>query len=263
LRCQKADFPLPPSEKVILLYHHIAPEGVKPKQPDPAEGWCFNHSPTDLERHLVHLKKIGFRFISLNNIVADIQNFGKEASRTVAVTFDDGWIDNFQFALPILEKHSVPATFFVTTDHFRRDRNDSRKMSVAQLRDLVKAGMTIGGHSRSHPDLSKLSLDDAREEILGCKQDLEEVLQAPIGLFAYPGGAFNRNVARLTSEAGYTAACSVLGPARNDASSLCWLYRDTLTASLNSAHDFYRLSSSLRRVFEFRVKRRLHAQLSK
>ena len=135
-------------------------------------------------------------------------------------------------------------------------------MGLGQLRELLRAGMTIGGHSRSHPDLTRLPPEEAKMEINGCKEDLEQSLGVPVRFFAYPGGAFNRDVARWTQEAGYTAACSVLGPARNDSSSLFWLYRDLLSETMNTAQDYYRLSPFARQLFAFRVRRRLADHLS-
>src|ERR1700682_3424015 len=131
-------------------------------------------------------------------------------------------------------------------------------MNLSQLQELLAAGMTIGGHTRTHRDLTKLALEQAREEIVGCKNDLEEALGVEVQFFAYPGGAFNRDVARLTQEAGYAAACSVLGPAHNDRSSLFWLYRDVLSESMTSWGDRYRLCPPIRRLLEFFVARRLN-----
>ena len=247
---------------MILMYHHVTPVSDVPLHPDPNEGWNYCISPKGFERQLVALMQRGYRFISLAELVDDIRNHGAEDPKSLTLTFDDGWSDNFGFALPILTELSIPATFFVTTAHIRNDEDDSRKISVAQLKELMHAGMTIGGHTRSHPDLTALQPGLACEEIVGCKDDLEGVLGTQIEFFAYPGGTFNRTVARLAQEAGYTAACSILGPALNDASSLFWLYRDTLTESMSTWGDRYRLCPMARRLLAFRVKRRLKARLA-
>ena len=70
---------------------------------------------------------------------------GKEGAKTVTVTFDDGWVNNHRFALPVLQRLSIPATFFVVTGHLKGRPSDSKRMDVSQLRDLIRAGMTIGG----------------------------------------------------------------------------------------------------------------------
>jgi peptidoglycan/xylan/chitin deacetylase (PgdA/CDA1 family) len=92
---------------------------------------------------------------------------------------------------------------------------------------------------------------------------LQRALGVDVRFFAYPGGAFNRDVARLTQEAGYTAACSVLGPARNAQSSLFWLYREVLSEGMDTWHDWYRLSPLARRLFSFRVTRKLTSALNR
>jgi peptidoglycan/xylan/chitin deacetylase (PgdA/CDA1 family) len=244
------------------MYHHVAPVEQILCERDPSEGWEFAHTPAGFERQLVELHRRGYRFAPLQALVDNIRQRGREDQRTVAITFDDGWLDNFDFALPVLQKLSVPATFFVTTGHLCGRAVDGRKMGLGQLRELLSAGMTVGGHSRSHPDLTRLPPEVADTEISGCKEDLEQALGVPVRFFAYPGGAFNSSVAGLTQKAGYTAACSVLGPASNDSSSLFWLYRDLLSETMNTAHDYYRLNLLARRLFAFRVRRRLAEHLS-
>ena len=246
---------------MILMYHHVAPPEAVPKPQTPEAGWNFIHSPKGFERQLVELKQRGYNFVSLTDLVGAIKSNGCEVVKDVAVTFDDGWIDNYIYALPILTRLKIPATFFITTRHIHEGAADQRIMNVSQLQELLAAGMTIGGHTRTHCDLTKVTLEQAREEIAGCKKDLEQALATKVSLFAYPGGAFNQRIIRLTQEAGYAAACSVLGPARNDPSSLFWLYRDVLTESMNSPGDWYRLSPCARRLLEFRVRRRLQQRL--
>ena len=244
------------------MYHHVAPRQSLPAAPEPQEGWQFTLSPGGFEHQLIALKQRGYRFVALAEIVDGIRERGVQDGNTVAVTFDDGWVDNYQFALPVLKRFCIPATFFVTSAHLTNGTQDEKRMSVDQLKELLAAGMTIGGHSRTHPSLTRLPLEQARAEIAGCKEDLQQALGVPVRFFAYPGGAFNRDVARLTRAAGYAAACSALGPARNDASTLFWLYRDLLTEGMNTWGDRYRLCPAARRLLSFRVTRRLKTQLA-
>ena len=243
------------------MYHHIAPVSVVPSTWVPSEGWNFRHSPEGFERQLLELRQRGYEFVSLAGLVDNIRSQGAEKPGTVAVTFDDGWLDNYEFALPVLKKLSIPATFFVTTGHTKNAAHECKQMGVAQLKELVRSGMEIGGHSRTHPDLRKVPVDGAIDEIRGCREDLEQALSVSVRFFAYPGGAFNRQTASLTQEAGYDAACSVLGPCRNDRGSIFWLYRDVLTESMNTWGDRYRLSPLARDILDFRVRRKVARQL--
>ena len=246
---------------MILLYHHVAPVEAVPAVWDHGEGWEWRHSPEGFERQLVELRRRGYQFVPLCEIVDEIRERGREEPMSAAVTFDDGWVDNFDFAFPVLKKLSLPATFFVTTAHVRGGVKNPKQMGLDQLSEMIRSGMSVGGHSRSHPDLRNLPVEKASEEIRGCREDLEQALGVSIRLFAYPGGAFNRQVARLTEEAGYSAACSVLGPRRNDRSSLFWLYRDLLTEPMNAWGDRYRLSPTARCLLSFRITLRLKRQL--
>jgi len=249
---------------VILLYHHVIPiERIPPATRRlPGEGWEFTHSPEGFERQLRALAARKYRFLSLGELVGEIDLTGSEPKRTVSVTFDDGWVDNHEYAFPILKRLGVPATFFVTTEHLREGGEpDARKMAAGQLRELVQAGMTLGGHTRTHVDLRGISEEAALGELAGCRDDVEKAVGSRMEFFAYPGGAFNASVARLARKAGYRAACSVLGPAANDSSSLFWMYRDLLTESMRSWRDRYRLSPLARRMLAWRVESRLERML--
>jgi peptidoglycan/xylan/chitin deacetylase (PgdA/CDA1 family) len=248
---------------MILLYHHMAPLDCIPRDEagDTDEGWRFNHSPEAFEFQLMELQRRGYRFVSLNQLIDEIRATGNESKDSVVITFDDGWIDNYTFAFPILKKLQIPATFFIVTRGLRENRPDSTRMNLEQLRELSAHGMTIGSHTRTHPDLTTISSAAAAEEIAGSKADLQKALGVSVDFLAYPGGGFNSRVADLAREAGYRAACSVLGPKTNDQSSLYWLYRDLLTPGLDSLGDRYRLSKVARKAFAFRVNHRLKQRL--
>jgi peptidoglycan/xylan/chitin deacetylase (PgdA/CDA1 family) len=249
---------------LILLYHHVAPSESIPRTADrfQGEGWEFTHSPEAFEFQLRELRRRAYRFVSLGQLVDEIQSTGKETRDSAAVTFDDGWLDNYTFAAPLLKKLGIPATFFVTTYLLQDAGHDTARMNCGHLRELVAQGMTIGSHTRTHPDLTRISDIAARDEIAGSKADLERALGITVDFLAYPGGAFNTRVAALACEAGYRAACSVLGPKGNDSSSLYWLYRDLLSPGLNTVGDYYRLSRIARKAFSFRVSRRLKRRLA-
>ncbi|HEY3854629.1 MAG TPA: polysaccharide deacetylase family protein [Verrucomicrobiae bacterium] len=248
---------------MILLYHHVAPLDRVPKNGagDHSEGWHFNHSPEAFEFQLSELQQRGYHFVSLSQLIHEIRATGSEPEGSVVITFDDGWIDNYTYAFPVLKKLKIPATFFVVTNFLRQNTPSSTRMNLEQLHELSAHGMTIGSHTKTHPDLTVISSDEAAQEIAGSKDDLQNALERPVDFLAYPGGGFNSRVADLAREAGYRAACSVLGPKTNDQSSLYWLYRDLLTPGLDSLGDRYRLSRIARKAFAFRVNRRLKQRL--
>ncbi len=249
---------------VILLYHHIAPPEDLPRDPERlrSEGWAFVHSPAEFQRQLEFLRRRGYQFVSLGELLGQIEDQGQEHPQSVVVTFDDGWIDNWVHGVPVLEKLGIPATFFVTTGHLRSGLPDSKRLSGAQLRSLADRGFTIGSHTRNHADLARVPVEVAREELQGSRLDLERVLGRPADFLAYPGGSFNARVVDLARQTGYRAACSVLGPDRNTSDSRYWLFRDVLSPGLNTLGDRYRLSPLTRRMFSFRVRDKLRKRLA-
>ena len=227
---------------MILLYHHVCPVEQLPEANDSIdmEGWEYNIAPHLFERQLSAFKRRGFRFVTFDEYVQNLASGGKSSARSVAVTFDDGWLDNFVHARPILERLNIPATFFVITGQLPGVSQD-RRMTAEQLRALRSAGMRIGAHTRSHPDLTTLDSGRLKDEILGSKQDLEAMLGDPVDYFAYPGGRFNQKVAGAVKDCGLKAACSVVDGGRNTENARFWLFRDLFSPAMNSFRDRLRL----------------------
>jgi len=247
---------------MLLIYHHVAPVHAIPKSQPADEAWNLNHTPEEFEAQLTALRSAGFYFSTLQGVVGRINSGEEEDPRSLVVTFDDGWMDQFAHAVPILKRLNIPAIFFVTTNHLRPEgAKDARRMPAEVLSSLVQDGMEIGAHSRSHPDLAALGAAAIESEVRGSKDDLESALGRGVEFFAYPGGSFNAGVVASVRRAQFEAATSSLGPARNDATSLFWMFRDTLSPRMTSPRDRYRLSTLAREVFEFRVRRRLRNKL--
>lgn len=142
----------------------------------------------------------------------------------VAVTFDDGYLDNFTNAAPILERHGIPAAFFVSTgivDSNRQFPHDIRRgnssipvMSWSQLREMRDRGFTIGSHSVSHLDCGSESESVIEEELKRSRDDLVRELACTDPIFAYPyGGRANMTPAALAlvKRTGYVGCLSAYG----------------------------------------------------
>ncbi len=246
---------------MIIMYHHIAPAHAIPASADSSEGWSLVHSPSSLAFHIEAFRRRGRRFVSLEEYVDSIESRGREPVGAVHLTFDDGWVDNYTYARPVLRALDVPATFFVTTDHIRGGVSDPRCMSVHQLGELIAAGMALGAHSRTHPDLTSLQVAELQSEIEGSKNDLETALGLRIDWFAYPGGVFNQAIVDRVRAAGFRGAVCSLGPARNDRASRYWLFRDILSEEMSGLRDRVVLWGPGRRLLEWRVRRRLREQM--
>ena len=143
----------------------------------------------------------GYKTITISKL-AEIINFGGELPRrAVILTFDDGYVDVFKNAYPILQEYGYVATFFIIGDTIDRLAN----LNTRQLKKLITSGWEIGSHSLKHADLNNVGVD-LEIEIVGSKQLLEEKLEVPIYSFAYPYGKANPSVIEFTRNSGYTSA---------------------------------------------------------
>lgn len=151
----------------------------------------------------------------------------------VLLTFDDGFANNVTNALPLLERFAAPAVFFVASQHVIDPRNwlpfvraqvephwrtpdlvprdvaadlfDG--MSVEQLRHAARHPLiTIAAHTVHHPFLTRIGPEEARLELMASREQLEQISDQPVTLFAYPYGDYDLEVAQLTRRAGYQAA---------------------------------------------------------
>lgn len=143
----------------------------------------------------------------------------------VFLTFDDGYADNHEFVLPLLQKHQLPATVFLTAGlidgdpgvlaRFRAIRGEGVEgLEWSQVRELLATGIEIGAHTYSHPNLTRLGTAEAASELRRSKELIEDRLGVRVDLLAYPFGKprrhFDHTTITLAREAGYTYAAAVL-----------------------------------------------------
>jgi peptidoglycan/xylan/chitin deacetylase (PgdA/CDA1 family) len=135
-------------------------------------------------------------------------------TRHVAVTFDDGFKNFYECALPELVKRGIPAAMFVITDvigkTFGPEGYALEVMSLEQIRALPESLVTIGSHTLTHPLLPSINLDQAKREIALSRAKLEEQLHRRIALFSFPYGGFNQQLVEICREAGYQRVFSTL-----------------------------------------------------
>ena len=117
-----------------------------------------------------------------------------------AITFDDGHLSNYEYALPVLERLSLSARFFITAG-WTGTRADY--MGWPELRALQQAGQQIGAHGWSHQLLTHCTRDELRRELVDTRKSLEDGLGIPVTTMSLPGGRFNRRVLLACRDAGY------------------------------------------------------------
>ncbi|MGE0682815.1 MAG: polysaccharide deacetylase family protein [Candidatus Binatia bacterium] len=155
------------------------------------------------EEQLCRLAALGYTAVTL----ADLPAYRTDAvaAKPIVLTFDDGWVSDWQIATPILKRLGWKAEFFVTVGWVGKPGF----LAWDDLRQALSAGMEIQSHSMTHPDLTQLSREEIRTELLTSKETLEERLGKSIAFFALPGGSGRLSeVAQLARETGYVGVCT-------------------------------------------------------
>jgi peptidoglycan/xylan/chitin deacetylase (PgdA/CDA1 family) len=196
----------------VLYYHRVADDIPSP--------WTIGN---DEFVGQVDWLQEHFEMISLAETQRRVRD-GIGGRPAVSITFDDGYADNCRRALPLLIARGIPCTYFVATQFVLRGEPFPHDVArghplppntVAQLRSLAAAGVTIGAHTRTHCDLGKVSdVRTLKDEIIGSREDLQDLLGQPIRYFAFPYGQISNlspAAFAIAREAGFEAACSAYG----------------------------------------------------
>lgn len=190
----------------ILMYHQI---DIPPVRGTPLRGLVVH--PKDFHNQMRWLKWSGYQGLSMR----DLEPFlaGKKQGRVFGITLDDGYKNNFDNALPILVKHGFTATCYGVSSQIGGTNAwdaglvaEKPLMGIQEWAGWLKSGMEIGGHTRTHADLTALPDDAAREEINDCKVDFERALDCEVRHFCYPFGRFAPHHSDMVREAGYLTA---------------------------------------------------------
>ncbi|MGW7301136.1 polysaccharide deacetylase family protein [Streptomyces sp. NPDC054829] len=190
----------------ILMYHAVSAE------PNDATR-TLSVSPEAFEEQMAVVADLGLTPVGTAEL-ADRWRRGRPLpARPVLVTFDDGYEGVHRHALPVLAKHGFPATVFVSTGWLRGPYDTGGALDTMldfdQVRELAAAGVEIGGHSHTHPQLDQLPEEELRRELILCKEIVSDQLGTVPASFAYPYGYSDRRVRRAVRETGYAQALAV------------------------------------------------------
>lgn len=182
----------------VLTYHTIDSYTGK----EGPNGKRFKVDPKTLDKQFTYLRDHGYTVIPVGDLVDALQKGTQLPEKPVVITFDDGDISQYKNALPLLEQYNYSATFFIYTLVIGK----KHYMTWDQVRELETKGMTIGGHTKTHAYLTKIT-DDVllQDEIAGGKKLVEEKLGHSISVFAYPFYMHNEHVEDVVKQAGYSA----------------------------------------------------------
>lgn len=174
------------------MYHRIQP---------PNSDSSLVVSPESFSRQIDWLEKRPFQFFSLDEVV-DRKGKIPIGDRSVALTFDDGFRDNFENGFSLLMARKRTAALFVVVNWVGQEGF----LRWEEIQELANAGFTIGSHSLTHrwlPDLT--DSEELRSEVFDSKKKIEDKIGRPVKHFSYPVGGVDQRVADLVKEAGYVA----------------------------------------------------------
>ena len=154
-------------------------------------------------RRQMALLASGGKSISLEDLVPLLASENRPFPKKIAVTFDDGYKDNYTEALSILREHRIPVTIFLVTDWVGK----KEFLSWEEIREMSKEGISFGSHTKTHPYLPSVSSRNVLEgEMRGSKELIEDRLGKEVSLLSYPFGGFTPEAKEVARVVGYRAA---------------------------------------------------------
>ncbi len=214
----------------VLMYHSIDCNHMSSK---------LSVSPQDFEKHIEFISK-NYNPLRLIDISKKIKEKEKISRGDIAITFDDGYENNYTCAFPILKKFNVPATIFLIFDKIGQEGY----LKKEQIIEMKESGLIdFGSHTLSHKFLTDYDLDTARKEIFDSKIKLENMFNWDFDIFAYPGGRFNSEIRALAEEAGYYAAYATSPGEKFDNDDMYALKRVRVSRSSHNPLVFWLYSS--------------------
>jgi len=173
---------------MVLFYHRIAD--------DAANSWTTSNKIFDTQIHWLESR---FELVSLEEAQRRIRS-GVNDQPCVSITFDDGYAENCEQAIPLLIKKQIPCTYFVTVQnitegepfsHDLAEGNSIPPNNLEQLRDMVHAGIEIGAHAYRHIDLGQISDEQQLyHEVVTSRERLQKALGQSVRYFAFPFGQY-------------------------------------------------------------------------
>ncbi|MCH3965361.1 MAG: polysaccharide deacetylase family protein [Clostridium sp.] len=182
----------------VLMYHSI----------DYEENNELRIPADKFQNHMKYLKDNGYTTLTMDEFYDFMIKNKPVPRKSVLITFDDGYEDNYKNAYPILKKFGFKATIFVITSTVD---NDGSYLNSSQLKEMSKNGIDIEGHTVNHDDLSKLDYNAQLKTLKDSKSFLEDILNKEVNYVAYPFGRCNGSTVKAAETAGYKMAFTTEG----------------------------------------------------
>lgn len=184
----------------VIMYHNID---------NNSKTSALSVSSESFRRQMGFFYKNGYHVVSLEKLTELIKQ-KKNLFKTIAITFDDGYENNFLNAYPVLKKYNLPATIFVTINYV----GNPGYLTWEQVKQMSDSGIIdIGGHGLTHEYLPHIKdKQKLKNEVFKSKEIIESKINTAVVSFSYPGGGFNKDIISLVKEAGYKVACATNPP---------------------------------------------------
>jgi peptidoglycan/xylan/chitin deacetylase (PgdA/CDA1 family) len=192
---------------MILMYHGVADVDEDPNK------LCV--TPSRFAEQMRWLKRHGLRGVGIGTLI-DAMRADRQRG-LVGITFDDGYVNVFEAAVPELLRHGFTATMFILSGRLGGSNEWDegpvwRLMSADQIRELAVLGMEVGSHGATHQRLVGIGTDQLAAEVSASRAAIRDVVGAPVRGFAYPYGFVDAAARRAVRDAGYDYACAVVPP---------------------------------------------------
>ena len=191
----------------ILMYHHIS---VPPADAD-IYRTDLSVTPQNFREQMTYLAENGYTSIDLYQLSAAIAAKIDLPEKPVILTFDDGYLDNYENAFPILQEFGFTGSFSILTD--MADQGAEGYANWEQLEEMAAAGMRIESHSKNHPDLTTQSRDSVIFQILGSQETIAAHIGYTPRYFVYPSGRYNEEIMQILAELDLWGATTTQGGA--------------------------------------------------
>ncbi|MGF9961213.1 polysaccharide deacetylase family protein [Bacillus safensis] len=179
-----------PVELPILMYHSIS------------SGNSLRVPKSEFASHMKWLKENDYVTLSPEEVYRVFTTNSMPSKKSVLITFDDGYTDNYTKAFPILKQYGMKATIFMIEQSIGRPNH----LTDEQMDEMMAHGISIESHTIHHLELNRLSKQQQEEELKGSKTFFDQQFSQRTRMVSYPVGRYNEETLKLAKEAGYQMA---------------------------------------------------------
>ena len=175
-------------------------------------------SPKNFARQMRYLKRQNYKFYTASELIDFYLENGAFPARAITLTFDDGWKDNYTNAFPIMKELGIRATIFLVSSCIGKrsakvvadGEGEREHLALEDILEMSEYGIEFGSHTLNHKLLHQVPDEEVEFEVTESKKEIENLLQKPCRVFAYPAGFCTAAAQNAVKRAGYVAAFSTV-----------------------------------------------------